>query len=59
MIAEPPLSGATHSITTLVPEIVVVGAALTAVGTVAGSTAPLPWKDAAEVPTAFLAVTRA
>jgi hypothetical protein len=45
--------------TTLVPEIVVVGAADITVGTVAGSTAPLPWRDAAEVPTAFVAVTRA
>ena len=58
MIAEPPSAGAVQVINTLLPEIVVVGAAGVE-GTVADSVAPLPAGDAAELPIAFVAITLA
>ena len=57
VIAEPPSAGAVQFIRTLVPEITVVGAS-GGFGT-AGRTAPLPAGDAAEGPTAFVAITLA
>jgi hypothetical protein len=55
VITEPPSTGATQVIVTLVPETAVVGAAGT-MGTV-GKTAPLPDEDVDELPMAFLANT--
>ena len=55
MIAEPPFSGATQLIKTLVPELTVVGA-YGVEGTVAGIIAPLPARDGAEMPIALVAI---
>ena len=55
VIAEPPFAGATQLITTLVPEIVVVGA--TGAKGIVGIIAPLPEVDAAEIPIRFVAIT--
>ena len=54
MIAEPPSEEAVQLIITLVPEIVVVGAA--GVEGAVGNVAPLPSEDGAEGPTEFMAV---
>ncbi len=48
-----PCAGATHVISTLLPEIVVFGAA----GTLGTVGVPLPARDAAEVPIKFIALT--
>ena len=53
MIADPPSAGAAQLITTLLPEITVVGA-VGVLGAV-GRFAPLPTGDAAELPIAFCA----
>ncbi len=58
MIAEPPSAGGDQSIKTLLPEMMVTGAAGVE-GTVAGITAPLPAGDAAELPIALVAIIRA
>ena len=55
MIAEPPSAGASQVITTLLLETVVVGADGVE-GTVAGIAAPLPARDAAELPIALVAI---
>ncbi len=55
VIADPPSAGAVQLIETLLPEIVVVGAA-GAEGTVAGITAPLPAGDVTELPIALVAI---
>jgi hypothetical protein len=55
MITDPPSAGANQLITTLVPEIVVVGC--TGIWGIFGSTAPFPEVDAAEVPKTFMAYT--
>ena len=55
MIAEPPFTGATQLIKTLVPEFTVVGADGVE-GTVAGIIAPFPAGDSAELPIAFVAI---
>ena len=57
VIAEPPSAGATQLISTLVSETLVVGAS--GVFGAVGSTAPLLARDAAEGPTAFVAITLA
>jgi hypothetical protein len=57
VITVPPSEGATQLIKTLLPEIVVVGAAGT-LGAVC-ITAPLPKLDAADGPSTFMAVTLA
>ena len=54
VIGEPTSAGATHLISTLLPKIVVVGAA-GILGSIVG--APLPAGDAAEVPIKFIALT--
>jgi hypothetical protein len=56
MISDPPSAGAFHVTKTLVLEIEVVGAS-GVVGTVIGSTAPLPEEEAAELPLEFMART--
>jgi hypothetical protein len=58
VIADPPSAGAVQLIETLLPEIVVVGAA-GAEGTVAGIVAPLPTGDVAELPIALVVIIRA
>jgi hypothetical protein len=58
VIAEPLSAGASQFIRTSLPMIVVVGAAGVE-GTVGGSIAALPAKDAAEGPTEFMALIRA
>jgi hypothetical protein len=57
VINDPPSAGATQLIKTLLPEIAVIGA--TGILGAVGITAPLPWRDVAERPTAFVAVTLA
>jgi hypothetical protein len=55
VIAEPPSAGAVQVITTLLLEIASVGA-YGVEGTVAGIIAPLPARDAAELPIALVAI---
>ena len=55
MIAEPPSSGATQFIRTLVPEIEIVGA-YGVRGTSASIIAPFPAGDVAELPIALVAI---
>jgi len=59
VITDPPSAGATQLIKTLLPEIVVVGAAGTLGAVAVYITAPLLKLDAAEGPKTFVAVTLA
>jgi hypothetical protein len=59
VINDPPSAGATQLIKTLLPEIAVIGATGILGAVAVGITAPLPWRDVAERPTAFVAVTLA
>ena len=58
VIAEPPSAGTAQVIKTLLPETVVVGADGVE-GTFAGSIAPLPAGDPAELPIELVAIIRA